>query len=281
MLFSLANLKKRSVRDPDGEQAVMPKLLHGRAALKLLDQAISVFDGQVGRPRNEYDGRDLEAVMGDYRLGRCVEACLLTRYSFVQPQLAGVISPEYVAALTEKGLAEPSAWLVRWVGSIPAGGLVLDLAAGRGRHSRWLASRGHTVDAVDRDAQALSTLAGSASVRTLCADVENAPWPISPGAYAGVVVTNYLHRPLFPDLLAALGPAGAFIYETFALGNERFGRPSNPDFLLRPGELLEVVRGRLRVVAYEDGYVEAPKPARVQRICAVGPDSDVLASRLG
>ncbi|HYP41843.1 MAG TPA: DUF790 family protein, partial [Chloroflexia bacterium] len=109
MLFSLANLKKRSVRDPDGEQAVVPKLLHGRAALKLLDQAISVFDSQVGRPRSEYDGRALEAVMGDYRLGRCVEACLLTRYSFVQPQLSGILSPEYVAALTEKELAEPSA----------------------------------------------------------------------------------------------------------------------------------------------------------------------------
>ncbi|HET6261111.1 MAG TPA: hypothetical protein VFG99_02590, partial [Chloroflexia bacterium] len=109
MLFSLANLKKRSVRDHDGEQAVVPKLLHGRAALKLLDQAISVFDSQVGRPRNEYDGRALEAVMGDYRLGRCVEACLLTRYSFVQPQLHDIISPESVAALAEKGLAEPSA----------------------------------------------------------------------------------------------------------------------------------------------------------------------------
>lgn len=109
MLFSLANLKKRSVRDPDGEQVVMPKLLHGRAALKLLDQAISVFDSHVGRPRSEYDGRDLEAVMGDYRLGRCVEACLLTRYSFVQPELAGILSPEHVAALTEKGVAGPSA----------------------------------------------------------------------------------------------------------------------------------------------------------------------------
>ncbi|HYO49192.1 MAG TPA: DUF790 family protein [Chloroflexia bacterium] len=109
MLFSLANLKKRSVRDPDGEQAVVPKLLHGRAALKLLDQAICAFDSHLGRPRSEYDGRDLEAVMGDYRLGRCVEACLLTRYSFVQPQLSGILSPEHVAALAEKGLAEPSA----------------------------------------------------------------------------------------------------------------------------------------------------------------------------
>jgi SAM-dependent methyltransferase len=169
------------------------------------------------------------------------------------------------------GLSEPSKWLVRWSDSIPAGGRVLDLAAGRGRHASWLAARGHTVDAVDRDAEALAALSGIPAVHTLCADLEKAPWPYPQRRYAGVIVTNYLHRPLFPELLAALGPAGVLVYETFAVGNERFGRPSNPDFLLRPGELLEVVRGRLRVIAYEDVFVDDPKPALVQRICAVAP----------
>lgn len=108
MLFSLPNLKRRSVRDPDGELAVVPKLLHGRTALKLLEQAIAVFEDYVGRPRSEYDSRDLEAVMGDYRLGRCIEACLLTRYSFVQPQIESVLPAEQLEALGEKGISGPS-----------------------------------------------------------------------------------------------------------------------------------------------------------------------------
>jgi SAM-dependent methyltransferase len=153
---------------------------------------------------------------------------------------------------------------------IPAGGRVLDLASGSGRHARWLAGRGHPVDAVDRDAQALGALAQVDLVSTYCADVENGPWPFHRGIYAGVVVTNYLHRPLFPELLAALAQGGVLIYETFAVGNERYGKPSNPAFLLQPGELLEIVRGRLRVVAYEDVHVTQPKPAIVQRLCAIG-----------
>ena len=164
---------------------------------------------------------------------------------------------------------QPSAWVQRWVPLIAPGGRVLDVASGSGRHARLLAARGLTVDALDRDAQALAGLTGLAGVSTHCADIENAPWPCAPGAYAGVVVTNYLHRPLFKDLIAALAASGVLIYETFAAGNERFGRPSNPAFLLEPGELLEVVRGRLRVVAYEDLQVDDPKPAVVQRICAI------------
>jgi SAM-dependent methyltransferase len=166
---------------------------------------------------------------------------------------------------------QPSAWVQRWAPLIAAGGRVLDVASGSGRHARCLAARGLAVDALDRDAEALATLAGVARVTPRCADIENAPWPCERGVYAGVVVTNYLHRPLFGDLLAALAPRGVLIYETFAAGNERFGRPSNPAFLLEPGELLEVVRGRLRVVAYEDLEVDDPKPAMVQRICALAP----------
>ena len=164
---------------------------------------------------------------------------------------------------------EPSAWVVRWAPLIAAGGRVLDVAAGSGRHARWLAARGYAVDAVDRDAAELAALQGVPGVTTLCVDLENGPWPYQRGVFAGVVVANYLHRPLFPELIAALAPGGVLIYETFAVGNERFGKPSNPAFLLKTGELLNVVRGRLKVVAYEDVMLETPRPAMVQRICAV------------
>ncbi len=125
------------------------------------------------------------------------------------------------------------------------------------------------MDAVDRDKAALDALAGVKNVTTLCADIEGGPWPYAGQKFGAIIVTNYLHRPLFPALLDALDTDGVLIYETFAAGNERYGRPANPDFLLRPGELLEIVRGRLHVIAYEDIYVDAPKPAMVQRICAV------------
>lgn len=161
----------------------------------------------------------------------------------------------------------PSGWIQRWAPLIARGGRVLDVAAGSGRHARWLASRGHRVDALDRDQAALSAFESVPGVTTLCADIENGPWPCERAAYAGVVVANYLHRPLFGEILAALAPGGILIYETFAAGNERFGRPSNPAFLLEPGELLDVVRGRLRVVAYEALQIDDPKPAMVQRIC--------------
>ncbi len=121
----------------------------------------------------------------------------------------------------------------------------------------------------DRDPAALAGLSGIPGITVRCADLEGGPWPYEGQQFAGIVVTNYLHRPLFPHLLAALAPDGALIYETFAAGNERYGRPSNPAFLLTPGELQEVVRGRLQVVAFEDQFVPEPKPAMVQRICAI------------
>jgi SAM-dependent methyltransferase len=167
------------------------------------------------------------------------------------------------------GLAEPSAWIVRWAHRVPTGGRVLDVACGGGRHARFFAARGHRVEAVDRDPEGLRALDGVPGVQTRCADLEGGPWPYAGQLFEGIVVTNYLHRPLFPHLLAALAPGGVLIYETFAVGNERYGRPTNPDFLLRAGELLEAVRGQLRVIAYEDVIVSEPKPAAVQRICAV------------
>ena len=163
----------------------------------------------------------------------------------------------------------PSAWVRRFAPLIAAGGTVLDLACGQGRHARYLAGLGCRVEAVDRDAAALAELAGVPGVTTRCADLEGAPWPYAAERFDAVVVANYLHRPLFADLLAALGPEGVLIYETFALGNEKFGLPSKPEFLLRPGELLQWVQGKLAVLAFEQGRVASPKPAVIQRICAV------------
>jgi len=150
------------------------------------------------------------------------------------------------------------------------GGEVLDLACGSGRHGCFLASLGFRVCAIDRDAQALARLSGIAGIEIRQSDLENGPWPLAGRRFDAVIVTNYLHRPLFPRILEAVSPTGLLVYETFATGNERFGKPSNPDFLLRPGELLEVARGRLRVIGYEDLEVTTPKPARIQRICASG-----------
>ena len=162
----------------------------------------------------------------------------------------------------------PSAWVTRWAGLIMPGGSVLDVACGAGRHSLWLAARGHPVVAVDRD-PAIPTWASAVSgVSWMIADLEAGTWPLEGRRFDAVVVTNYLHRPLFPSLLDSLSPGGLLVYETFAQGNERFGRPSNPDFLLQPGELLEHVRGRLRVLAYEDVEEGPPRPAMMQRIVA-------------
>jgi len=168
------------------------------------------------------------------------------------------------------GPNDASAWVRRFADRIPAGGPVLDLAAGGGRHTRFLRDRGHPVTAVDRDVTGLADLRVDPAVTILAGDLENdRPWPLGDRRFAGVIVTNYLHRPLLPPIVAAVAPGGCLIYETFAAGNERFGRPSNPAFLLRPGELLEAVRGRLTVIAYENLEMAEPRPAMIQRIAAI------------
>ena len=168
------------------------------------------------------------------------------------------------------GTQAPSPWILRWTHLVPAGGDVLDLACGGGRHVRWFAERGHAVTAVDRDSSALDTLGSIA--HTVEADIENGPWPLAGRQFAGVIVTNYLWRPLFARIAACVAPGGVLLHETFALGNETVGKPSRADFLLAPGELLRAYDG-LRTVAFEDGFLNEP-PRFVQRIAAVrqGPD---------
>ncbi len=163
----------------------------------------------------------------------------------------------------------PSAWVGRFLPLVRPGGGVLDLACGYGRHARLLEAGGWRVTAADRDTAALAALAGRAGIETLAADLEAGPWPLAGRRFDGIVVTNYLHRPLFPHLLEALAEGGVLLYETFMRGNERFGRPTNPDFLLQPGELLAAFGSALQVVAFEQGEVAEPKPAVVQRLCAV------------
>jgi len=161
--------------------------------------------------------------------------------------------------------AAASPWLRRWAHLIAPGGSVLDVAAGSGRHVRWLAGQGFAVTAIDRDGAAMQALTDAAE--TIVADIERDPWPLDGRSFDAVLVTNYLWRPLLPAIVAATGAGGVLLYETFAAGNESVGRPARPDFLLAPGELLGAVAG-LRIVAYEDGFLDDPDRF-VQRIVAV------------
>jgi SAM-dependent methyltransferase len=164
----------------------------------------------------------------------------------------------------------PSPWVVRHLSCLAAGGRVLDLACGSGRHARLLAARGCQVIAVDRDLEAISGLHGVAGITARQLDLEGGDWPLAGERFAGIVVTNYLWRPRLADVCALLDHGGVLIYETFMLGNEAYGKPSNPEFLLRPGELRAVARAAgLREISFEEGYTARPKPAMRQAICAV------------
>lgn len=166
--------------------------------------------------------------------------------------------------------APPSEWIVRFAGLVRRHGTVLDLACGAGRHTRLFVERGHRVLAVDRDLRGIEELKVHPRVEPHELDLEGGePFPFTGRTFDAVVVANYLYRPILPDLVGALAEGGVLLYETFAQGNQELGTPKNPDFLLNRGELLDLVRPHLQVVAYEDLPVSEPKPAVIQRIAAV------------
>jgi SAM-dependent methyltransferase len=180
-------------------------------------------------------------------------------------------------------LKDVSPWVERWSHLVAEGASVLDVACGTGRHVRWFASRGCQVTALDRDAAAMASLAGHAA-EIVVADIEAIPWPLPGRRFDAVVVTNYLYRPLMPVLVSAVADSGVLIYETFALGQASIGRPSNPEFLLRPGELLAVVKP-MRVVAFEDGYDAGPTtdakggaPSLLTRPCVLPPVNRTMSA---
>lgn len=164
----------------------------------------------------------------------------------------------------------PSPWIARWSHLLAPGATVLDVACGSGRHMRWFAGRGHATTGVDRSAEALAAAARFGE--TVEADIEAGPWPFGGRGFGAVVVTNYLWRPRLPDIVGAVAPGGVLLYETFGAGNETVGKPSRPDFLLRPGELIAACAG-LRLIAYEEGFLEEPDRF-VQRIAAIRPAAD-------
>jgi SAM-dependent methyltransferase len=171
----------------------------------------------------------------------------------------------------------PSAWIRRFLPLIPPGGRVLDLAAGGGRHVKLLRQSGYQVVAADRDTALLrAAFSGDPLCDIVELDLEDgSPWRLGQD-YHGIIVVHYLWRPLLPALASALAPGGVLLYETFMLGNERLGKPANPDFLLRPGELLAAYLGRLGIIAFEQGAVGSPRPAVIQRIAAVKGEVGIL-----
>lgn len=183
-----------------------------------------------------------------------------------------IVTTDRSDLISSGGPGAPSPWVQRWSHLVPDRGVVLDVACGNGRHARWFYERNHPVVLVDRSQAAIESIAIPAQAcEAVVADIENGPWPFAGRQFDAVVVTNYLWHPLLPTLLDSLAPGGVLIYETFTQGNETVGKPSRPDFLLCPGELLEVCRG-LRVVAFEDGFQEHPQgllPRFIQRIAAV------------
>jgi len=167
----------------------------------------------------------------------------------------------------------PSPWVERFASLIPKGGIVLDLACGSGRHTRYLSAMGYRLLAVDIDVARVEDLSKNENVEIMKADLEAGDWPFSERRFDGIVVTNYLHRPNLPRLVESLAPGGVLIYETFAKGNEKPGGPCNPAFLLNPAELLDAFAPRLTIMAYEHAIEDEPTPVVRQRICAVNaPD---------
>ena len=168
----------------------------------------------------------------------------------------------------------PSPWVMRWSALIRRGGIVLDVAAGHGRHARALAATGLRVVATDLDVSGLGDVAPA--VEVVATDLESGAWPFAGRTFDGIVVANYLHRPHFSHLITSLADGGVLIFETFGQGNERLGRPRNPDFLLAHGELVAAFGAALQIVAYEHGAEDVPRPAVRQRLCAVKQTAPAL-----
>lgn len=167
------------------------------------------------------------------------------------------------------GQSEPSPWILRFSEQIPAGEEVIDIACGKGRHGRLFLEKGHPVVFVDIDTDGLDDLGGRSDVSVIETDLEtDGFWPFAGHAYAGVIVTNYLWRPILPKIIDLVAPGGLLLYETFAVGNEAFGKPSNPDYLLKPDELRDAVDGKLDVLAFEQLETKTPRPAVIQHIAA-------------
>jgi len=162
----------------------------------------------------------------------------------------------------------PSKWVVRFADKIEPNGTVLDLACGSGRHTDFFLQRGHHVTATDINTSKVEGNYDTNKLIIIQSDLEKLPWPFSQNAFSAIVVINYLYRPLFPKIVSSLKPNGLLIYETFAKGNEKFGRPKNPEYLLKPGELLSGSFSNLKILAFEDLVVTEPKLAAVQRVCA-------------
>jgi len=163
---------------------------------------------------------------------------------------------------------EPFKWVVTHAALIAPKGDVLDLACGNGRHTRFALDQGFRVMAIDINLTGVEDLLDRTNLAVMETDLEEGFWPLGNAQFDGIIVTNYLHRPLFPHIVGALAPGGVLIYETFMAGNEAYGRPANPDFLLQPNELKDVCK-RLDIVAFEQGLEDDDKPAVKQKIVAI------------
>jgi SAM-dependent methyltransferase len=185
--------------------------------------------------------------------------------------LCNILNATHITIMSQssyKSAIKASPWVKRHAPLIPLGGQVLDVACGKGRHTRHLHALGHKVVATDIDLAGIRDLEGNAGIELHETDLELGGWPFEAQQFTGIVVTNYLYRPHFPCIARSLAPNGLLIFETFAAGNERFGRPCNPDYLLQPNELLHAFMDSLDIIAFEQAEDDQPHPAVRQRICA-------------
>ena len=175
--------------------------------------------------------------------------------------------------MTEHNASAPSDWVMAFVDRIRPGGRILDVACGHGRHMRMALDRGYHVTGLDRDLSGVADLTDWPQVELVQADLERGePFPLKGRTFDGVIVTNYLWRPVLADIVACVADDGILIYQTFARGQEKFGRPTNKDFLLTRNELIAAVLPKMTVIAFEHGLIDSDPPRVIQRIVAGGAD---------